>query len=164
VSLHLIPIAPEVGYNLGCRPDFDSLFQVYFINHRYDGVQLWQVQSVPGVHQLVWLSSLISFLFLYPSTFNLLEVAAVDKPKLHLWETGIMRITRHPQVFINALLSLESLYLFSCFFPPINRLYSEFYAILVAEVVHNCIHYYGNKVQSFSTVRSYILNIKDLGF
>lgn len=71
---------------------------VYFINHRYDGVQLWQLQSVPGVHQLVWLSSLISFLFLYPSTFNLLEVAAVDKPKLHLWETGIMRITRHPQM------------------------------------------------------------------
>lgn len=71
---------------------------VYFINHRYDGVQLWQIQSVPGVHQLVWLSSFISFFFLYPSTFNLLEVAAVDKPKLHLWETGIMRITRHPQM------------------------------------------------------------------
>ncbi|KAI0492657.1 hypothetical protein KFK09_026933 [Dendrobium nobile] len=71
---------------------------VYFINHRYDGTQLWQVQSVPGVHQLVWLSSFISFFFLYPSTFNLLEVAAVDKPKMHLWETGIMRITRHPQM------------------------------------------------------------------
>jgi hypothetical protein len=27
----------------------------------------------------------------------LLQVAAVDKPKLHMWETGIMRITRHPQ-------------------------------------------------------------------
>ncbi|RZS11542.1 hypothetical protein BHM03_00042866 [Ensete ventricosum] len=26
------------------------------------------------------------------------KVAAVDKPKLHLWETGIMRITRHPQI------------------------------------------------------------------
>ncbi|XP_057959419.1 15-cis-zeta-carotene isomerase, chloroplastic [Malania oleifera] len=71
---------------------------VYFIDHRYDGVQLWQLQSVPGIHQLVWLSSFISFLFLYPSTFNLLEVAAVDKPKMHLWETGIMRITRHPQM------------------------------------------------------------------
>ncbi|CAI8618532.1 unnamed protein product [Vicia faba] len=71
---------------------------VYFINHRYDGLQLWQVQDVPGVHQLVWLSNFISFFFLYPSTFNLLEVAAVDKPKLHLYETGIMRITRHPQM------------------------------------------------------------------
>ncbi|KAK2438067.1 15-cis-zeta-carotene isomerase [Trifolium repens] len=71
---------------------------VYFINHRYDGVQLWQLQDVPGVHQLVWLSNFISFLFLYPSTFNLLEVAAVDKPKLHLYETGIIRITRHPQM------------------------------------------------------------------
>jgi len=25
------------------------------------------------------------------------QVAAVDKPKVHLWETGITRITRHPQ-------------------------------------------------------------------
>lgn len=71
---------------------------VYFINHRYDGLQLWQLQSVPGLHQLLWLSNFISFFFLYPSTFNLLEVAAVDKPKMHLWETGIMRITRHPQM------------------------------------------------------------------
>lgn len=71
---------------------------VYFINHRYDGIQLWELQSAPAVHQLVWLSNFISFLFLYPSTFNLLEVAAVDKPKMHLWETGIMRITRHPQM------------------------------------------------------------------
>lgn len=73
--------------------------QVYFINHRYDGTQLWQLQSVAGMHQFVWLSNFVSFFFLYPSTFNLLEVAAVDKPKLHLWETGIMRITRHPQVW-----------------------------------------------------------------
>lgn len=72
--------------------------QVYFINHRYDGVQLWQLQSVPGLHEVMWLANFISFFFLYPSTFNLLEVAAVDKPKMHLWETGIMRITRHPQV------------------------------------------------------------------
>lgn len=71
---------------------------VYFINHRYDGVQLWQLQSVPWLHHLLWVSNFISFLFLYPSTFNLLEVAAVDKPKMHLWETGIMRITRHPQM------------------------------------------------------------------
>ncbi|KAL2470173.1 15-cis-zeta-carotene isomerase [Abeliophyllum distichum] len=71
---------------------------VYFINHRYDGVQLWQLQGVPALHELVWFSNFISFLFLYPSTFNLLEVAAVEKPKMHLWETGIMRITRHPQM------------------------------------------------------------------
>nr|ARQ20761.1 15-cis-zeta-carotene isomerase [Osmanthus fragrans] len=71
---------------------------VYFINHRYDGVQLWQLQGVPAIHELAWLTNFISFLFLYPSTFNLLEVAAVDKPKMHLWETGIMRITRHPQM------------------------------------------------------------------
>lgn len=71
---------------------------VYFINHRYDGVPLWDVRGMPGVHELVWILNFISFWFLYPSTFNILEVAAVDKPKLHLWETGIMRITRHPQM------------------------------------------------------------------
>jgi zeta-carotene isomerase len=76
------------------------MVQVYFINHRYDGLQLWQLQSTPGIHQFLWLSNFISFFFLYPSTFNLLEVAAVDKPKVHLWETGIIRITRHPQVLI----------------------------------------------------------------
>ncbi|CAM9524891.1 unnamed protein product, partial [Phaeothamnion confervicola] len=52
---------------------------------------------VPRIHDFCWLLSFLSFGFLYPSTFNLLEVAAVDKPQLHLWETGIMRITRHPQ-------------------------------------------------------------------
>ncbi|CAN7098136.1 unnamed protein product [Brassica rapa subsp. narinosa] len=71
---------------------------VFFINHRYDGSQLWQLQGVPGVHEAIWVANFVSFFFLYPSTFNLLEVAAVDKPKMHLWETGIMRITRHPQM------------------------------------------------------------------
>ena len=27
----------------------------------------------------------------------LVQVAAVDEPQVHLWETGITRITRHPQ-------------------------------------------------------------------
>ncbi|XP_004502273.1 15-cis-zeta-carotene isomerase, chloroplastic-like [Cicer arietinum] len=71
---------------------------VYFINHRYDGLQLWHLNTTPGIHQLVWLSNFVSFFFLYPSTFNLLEIAAVHKPKIHLWETGIIRITRHPQM------------------------------------------------------------------
>eukprot|EP00290_Baffinella_frigidus_P002102 CAMPEP_0180181838 /NCGR_PEP_ID=MMETSP0986-20121125/40335_1 /TAXON_ID=697907 /ORGANISM="non described non described, Strain CCMP2293" /LENGTH=386 /DNA_ID=CAMNT_0022135145 /DNA_START=7 /DNA_END=1167 /DNA_ORIENTATION=+ len=71
---------------------------VFFINHRYDGAQLWDVKLVPGVHEFCWVMSFISFWFLYPSTFNLLEVAAVDKPKVHMWETGIMRVTRHPQL------------------------------------------------------------------
>jgi len=71
---------------------------VYFINHRYDGWQLWQVQGLPGVKAVVWLLSAISFLFLYPATFNLLEIAAIQKPSVHLYETGIIRITRHPQM------------------------------------------------------------------
>ncbi|MBD2443759.1 hypothetical protein H6G25_11295 [Dolichospermum sp. FACHB-1091] len=71
---------------------------VYFFNHRYDGWQLWQVQDIPGVRTLVWVLSAISFLFLYPATFNLLEIAAIQKPQVHLYETGIIRITRHPQM------------------------------------------------------------------
>lgn len=70
----------------------------YFFNHRYDGLQLWQVQGVPGVREFVWIVSAISFLFLYPATFNLLEIAAIQKPQVHLYETGIIRITRHPQM------------------------------------------------------------------
>ncbi|HAZ48909.1 MAG TPA: hypothetical protein DDW76_36755 [Cyanobacteria bacterium UBA11369] len=71
---------------------------IYFFNHRYDGLQLWQVQGVPAVKPLVWVLSAISFLFLYPATFNLLEIAAIEKPQVHLYETGIIRITRHPQM------------------------------------------------------------------
>ncbi len=74
------------------------LLIVYFINHRYDGLQLWNVQGITGIEPLVWTLSALSFLFLYPATFNLLEVAAVQKPQVHLYETGIIRITRHPQM------------------------------------------------------------------
>ncbi|WP_449418714.1 NnrU family protein [Phormidium nigroviride] len=71
---------------------------IYFFNHRYDGLQLWQLQGLPAVKPLVWTLSAISFLFLYPATFNLLEIAAIQKPQVHLYETGIIRITRHPQM------------------------------------------------------------------
>ena len=50
---------------------------IYFINHRYDGLQLWQVQGIPGIQTVVWVLSAISFLFLYPATFNLLEIAGL---------------------------------------------------------------------------------------
>jgi uncharacterized membrane protein len=75
-----------------------SVLIIYFINHRYDGLRLWNVQGVPGLFEGVWIASAISFLFLYPATFNLLEIAAVEKPQVHLYETGIIRITRHPQM------------------------------------------------------------------
>jgi uncharacterized membrane protein len=77
---------------------FATILIIYFFNHRYDGWQLWQVQGTPWVTPLVWILSLISFLFLYPATFNLLEIAAVFKPQVRIYETGIMRITRHPQM------------------------------------------------------------------
>jgi uncharacterized membrane protein len=71
---------------------------IYFFNHRYDGLQLWDLQGVPGVPAVIGILSAISFLFLYPATFNLLEIAAIQKPQVHLYETGIMRISRHPQM------------------------------------------------------------------
>jgi uncharacterized membrane protein len=71
---------------------------IYFFNHRYDGLQLWQLQGVPVVKPMVWVLSAISFFFLYPATFNLIEIAAIKKPEVHLYETGIIRICRHPQM------------------------------------------------------------------
>lgn len=77
---------------------FASILIIYFINHRYDGIQLWHLQGVPGMATAVWVLSFVSFLFLYPATFNLLEVAAIQKPQVHLFESGIIRVTRHPQM------------------------------------------------------------------
>ncbi|MBO6763147.1 MAG: hypothetical protein JJ909_19495, partial [Roseivirga sp.] len=33
------------------------------------------------------------------ATYNLLEIPSVLKPKVRIYGTGIMRITRHPQAF-----------------------------------------------------------------
>ncbi len=71
---------------------------IYFFNHRYDGAQLWDLQGVPGLKGAIAILSAISFFFLYPATFNLLEIAAIQKPTVHLYETGIIRISRHPQM------------------------------------------------------------------
>jgi len=69
----------------------------YFIPHRYDGIRLWNVQGIPGIIPLIWILTAISFLFLYPATYNLLEIPAVLKPKKRLYTKGIIRISRHPQ-------------------------------------------------------------------
>jgi len=69
----------------------------YFISHAHDGIQFYDISGIGWVHGLAWVTNFLSFLFLYPSVYNLKEVAAVEKPKIHLWETGIIRITRHPQ-------------------------------------------------------------------
>lgn len=72
----------------------------YFMLHRYDGIQIFghSLQSYPWMHSLVYSVTFISFLFLYPATFNLLEVAAVQKPTMRIYERGITRVTRHPQL------------------------------------------------------------------
>ncbi|HIK55884.1 MAG TPA: hypothetical protein IGS37_12060 [Synechococcales cyanobacterium M55_K2018_004] len=77
---------------------FATVLIIYFIGHRYDGLRLWNLQGSPGIEAIVWSLSALSFFFLYPATFNLLEIAAVQKPQVHLYESGIIRITRHPQM------------------------------------------------------------------
>jgi zeta-carotene isomerase len=69
----------------------------YFIAHAHDGYQFYDLSENPVAHSMAWAVNFVSFFFLYPSVFNLKEVAAVEPPTLHLWETGIIRITRHPQ-------------------------------------------------------------------
>ncbi len=71
----------------------------YFLAHRYDGIRLWNLQGNNFVFLIVWLLTAISFLFLYPATYNLLEIPSVLKPQVRIYGTGIMRITRHPQAF-----------------------------------------------------------------
>ena len=69
----------------------------WFLAHRYDGIRLWNLQGTPGMIPLIWLGTAISFLFLYPATYNLLEIPAVLKPQVRLYATGIIRSSRHPQ-------------------------------------------------------------------
>ncbi len=69
----------------------------FFLAHRYDGLLLWNLQGVPQIKTLIWIISAMSFLFLYPATYNLLEIPAVKKPQLKLYSSGIIRVSRHPQ-------------------------------------------------------------------
>jgi uncharacterized membrane protein len=88
----------RVGFALVSLP-LAAVLLIYFFNHRYDGIQFWHLQGVPGIGAVVWALSALSFLLLYPATFNLLEVAAIARPQIHLYESGIIRITRHPQAW-----------------------------------------------------------------
>lgn len=94
----------------------------WFLAHRYDGIRLWNLQGVPGMVPLVWIGTAVSFLFLYPATYNLLEIPAVLKPQVRLYATGIIRISRHPQAigqilwcFTHALWIGSSFMLVTCF-------------------------------------------------
>ena len=82
---------------------------VYFIAHAHDGFQFYDLSQNPTAHTIAWCINFLSFFFLYPSVFNLKEVAAVEQPKVHLWETGIIRITRHPQFVGQAMWSAAHL-------------------------------------------------------
>lgn len=87
----------RVIFALASLPSAVFLISI-FIAHRYDGMQLWRIQGLPFVHETVFVLTFISFLFLYPATFNLPQVAAISKPQLTLFTEGVIRITRHPQL------------------------------------------------------------------
>ncbi|WP_461566940.1 NnrU family protein, partial [Synechococcus sp.] len=69
----------------------------YFLAHRYDGLRLWNLQDQAWIVPLVWAGTAVSFFFLYPATYNLLEIPALQQPKVRLYASGIIRISRHPQ-------------------------------------------------------------------
>ena len=69
----------------------------YFLVHRYDGIRLWNLQDRAWIVPLVWTGTAISFFFLYPATYNLLEIPALQRPEVRLYESGIIRVSRHPQ-------------------------------------------------------------------
>ncbi len=51
------------------------------------------------MHEAVWAMTFVSFLLLYPATFDLLQVAAIKRPRLTIFESGVTRISRHPQLW-----------------------------------------------------------------
>ncbi len=69
----------------------------YFLAHRYDGLRLWNLQEQAWIVPLVWGGTAVSFLFLYPATYNLLEIPALQRPQVRLYASGIIRVSRHPQ-------------------------------------------------------------------
>jgi zeta-carotene isomerase len=69
---------------------------VYYIAHIHDGIEFWNLQAEPAAHGLAWCINFISFFFLYPTVFNLKEVAAVEKPKV--WDQDLLSI---PATFAN---------------------------------------------------------------
>jgi uncharacterized membrane protein len=71
---------------------------VYLVNHRYDGIILFDLKNSGFVHALVFIIGSIAFLFLYPGTFRFSEIVTLNKPTQRLYNTGIIRITRHPQL------------------------------------------------------------------
>ena len=101
-----VPLIGERLYRIGfAATSLPSavLCIAYFIAHRYDGLLIPTLQALraqlPHFHTAVGALSGLSFLFLYPATFRLLEVAAIQRPTLRLYETGIVRLTRHPQLW-----------------------------------------------------------------
>ncbi|KAG7351670.1 NnrU nitric oxide reduction family protein [Nitzschia inconspicua] len=104
----------------------------YFIAHAHDGIQFYDVSHNPTAHAVAWVVNFLSFFFLYPSVFNLKEVAAVEPPTLHLWETGIIRISRHPQFVGQAMWSAAHLAMVGTSFTALTM------ALLVAHHAFAC--------------------------
>ncbi|MDX1917821.1 MAG: NnrU family protein [Candidatus Caenarcaniphilales bacterium] len=71
---------------------------IYLVNHRYDGIVFFDWHESDFAHLIVFVLSTLAFFFLYPGTFHFLEILTIKKPKQRFHTTGIIRITRHPQL------------------------------------------------------------------
>ncbi|MDJ0626490.1 MAG: NnrU family protein [Candidatus Caenarcaniphilales bacterium] len=71
---------------------------VYLVNHRYDGIILFNFQNSEIIHLIVLILASLAFFFLYPGTFRFSEIVTINKPTQRFYTKGIMRITRHPQL------------------------------------------------------------------
>jgi len=71
---------------------------IFLVNHRYDGLILFNFQENSFVHKLVFCLSALAFFFLYPGTFRFSEIVTIRKPTQKIYSQGIIRITRHPQL------------------------------------------------------------------
>jgi len=71
---------------------------LFLVEHRYDGIRLFNFQHSVLLHGLVFLMASFAFFFLYPGAFRFSEIVTINKPTQRFYTEGIIRITRHPQL------------------------------------------------------------------
>ncbi len=71
---------------------------VYLVNHRNDGILFFYLHDSLALHIFVFIVASLAFFFLYPGTFKLSEIVLLSRPKQSFYATGIIRVTRHPQL------------------------------------------------------------------
>ncbi len=80
-----------------------------YVRHRHDGPILWNLRSIPGVYELSWTISALSFAFIVASLFqpSPLSMGTTGEARAY----GLSRITRHPMFVPLATLGIGHLLL-----------------------------------------------------